>query len=181
MDDIVYDVPIGEVAKLLDRSDRQVRRYVKANGLKARPVRVDGHVKLMFNRDEIAEFSERLRRGGAFKGSEREIVVDARLIEGRDEKLEQERVISAAERTESAEPGAVRYVMDALREHIRELQSENRELHYQLEQRSGQVGFLQGKVESLESEVKMLAPAPKSQEEIVKQKPWYRRIFGGGQ
>lgn len=73
----------------------------------------------------------------------------------------------------------VKYVIDSLMEQIKELRAENRELHYQLEQRSGQVGFLQGRVETLQEELKMLAPAPKTREEIIQKKPWYRRLFGG--
>lgn len=180
MNDVVYDVPIREVAKILDKSDRQVRRYVKAKKLNARPVRISGHIKLMFNRDQVQAFGERLVRGGVFGDSGREVVADAQLIEHDDDAAGREPAVSGVDDMVGGEPAAVKYVIDALGEQIRELRKDNRELHYQLEQRSGQVGFLQGKVETLEEEMKMLMPSAASQEEIVERKPWYRRLFGRG-
>jgi predicted nuclease with TOPRIM domain len=72
--------------------------------------------------------------------------------------------------------GGVKYVVDALREQLDALRTENRDLHYQLEQRSGQVGFLQAKIETLQEEVKALAPAKKM--ETADTRPWYKRMFG---
>lgn len=175
MTELVYDVPISEVASLLEKSDRQVRRYVKGRRLEAQPVRIQGHMKLMFNRDEVLTFRERLSEGGFFGDSGREIVVDAHLVED-EGSPESEPVVTFSD--DSPEASAVKYVIDALREQITDLHKENRELHYQLEQRSGQVGFLQGKVEAIQEEMKMLMPASESREEIVKRKPWYRRLFG---
>ena len=178
MNEIVYDIAIREVAKILDKSDRQVRRYVKAKGLEARPVRINGHMKLMFNRDEVEAFKGRFTGEGVFAESGRRVVADTQL-------LEEGRVVAegAGDDVDTTtrdvgESATIKYVIDALGEHVKHLQAENKELHYQLEQRSGQVGFLQGKVETLEEEMKMLMPAPESREEIVKRKPWYRRMFG---
>lgn len=180
MSDIVYDVPISEVAKILGKSDRQVRRYVKDKRLTAKPTRVDGHIKLMFSRDEVLAFGEHSARERVFEEPGRQVVADARLIQERDRDTEPGPVVSDVIDIGGPESGAVRYVIDALREQIQNLQKENRELHYQLEQRSGQVGFLQGKVETLEQEMKMLMPAKRSREDIVERKPWYRRLFGRG-
>ncbi|HUV04954.1 MAG TPA: hypothetical protein VMX94_07575 [Armatimonadota bacterium] len=177
MDNAVYDVPIGEVARILEKSDRQVRRYVKQRRLTAKPVRVDGHIKLMFNREETLAYKERLAHKGFSRESAREIIADTHLIGdtgGARREIDAPQVSDA----DMGESGAVKYVIDTLREQIQELRKENQELHYQLEQRSGQVGFLQGKVEFLQEEVKMLMPAMPSQEEIIARKPWYRRIFG---
>ena len=175
MTEAVYDVPISEVASLLEKSDRQVRRYVKGRRLEAQPVRIQGHLKLMFNREEVLTFRERFSEGGFFGDSGREIVVDAHLVE--DETDTGSAPISDVD-ADAPAASAVKYVIDALREQITDLQKENRELHYQLEQRSGQVGFLQGKVEAIQEEMKMLMPASGSREEIVRRKPWYRRLFG---
>lgn len=169
MSEVVYDMPIGEVVGILEKSDRQVRRYVKANKLQPKPLRIDGHVKLMFNRDEVLSFKERLTAEGVFGRSGREVVVNSRLT---DE--------SGAAVVDSGDAPPVKYVIDALREQIKDIQHENRDLHYQLEQRSGQVGFLQGKVEALQEELKMLMPAQPSQDEIIERKPWYKRLFGRG-
>ena len=177
MDDIVYDTPIGEVAKILDKSDRQVRRYVREKRLIAKPVRVDGRVKLMFNREETLAYKERLARRDFSREPANEIIADARLIEDGDGDR-READASLVDIADLGESSAVKYVVDVLREQIRELRQENQELHYQLEQRSGQVGFLQGKVETMQEELKMLMPATPSQDEIIKRKPWYRRIFG---
>lgn len=178
MNDKVYDVPIAEVAGILDKSDRQVRRYVKGERLTARPVRIDGHIKLMFCRDEVLAFRDGAAAQGVFGRAGREVVADTRLVDGASEASEQETGASAADAQDVGESAAVKYVIDTLGEQIKELQKENRELHYQLEQRSGQVGFLQGKVETLEEEMKMLMPSAESQEEIVRKKPWYKRVFG---
>lgn len=178
MNDIVYDVPISEVAKILTKSDRQVRRYVKGRKLSARPVRIEGHIKLMFSREDVLAFKDRFAGEGYFGESGREIIVDAHLLDDDREGVAGDTRVSDTGVVDGGEPSAVKYVIDALREQMRDLQKETRELHYQLEQRSGQVGFLQGKVETLEEEMKMLMPAAKSQEVIVKRKPWYRRLFG---
>lgn len=178
MKDAVYDMPISEVTEILDKSDRQVRRYVKEKRLKAIPVRVDGHIKLMFNREEVLAYKERLDGGDGLHDEPREVVADTRLI---DEDSPQEGSESKIADMEIAGPtadSAVKYVIDALREQIRELRKENQELHYQLEQRSGQVGFLQGRVETLQEELKMLMPSSAVQEEIERKKPWYKRLFG---
>ena len=174
MSQVVYDVPISEVAKILAKSDRQVRRYVKDRRLGARPVRIEGHIKLMFSRDEVAAFKDKFTAEGVFGESGNEIIVDAQFID----QAEPEQTTASDSDTDGIEPSAVKYVIDALREQIRDARSENRELHYQLEQRSGQVGFLQGKVEALEEEMKMLMPAVKVAEEIANRKPWYKRLFG---
>ena len=175
MSEVVYDVPIGEVASILTKSDRQVRRYVKERKLRARPVRIDGHIKLMFNRDEVHAFGERFADEGYFGDTGSEIVVDAHLVE---ESAHEAHVETPELETELPGDSAVKYVIDALREQIRDLRKENQDLHYQLEQRSGQVGFLQGKVETLQEEMKMLMPSRESQQEVVARKPWYRRFFG---
>lgn len=174
MEEIVYDIPISEVAKLLDKSDRQVRRYVKEKQLKVRSVRVGGHKRLMFNRDDILSFRERVSAGAPQKERAQAEVIEGQVVEGDDGARQIEDAEAAA--MESEMPPAVKYVIDALTSEIKELKKESKELHYQLEQRSGQVGFLQGKVEILQEELKMLAPAQK--EEDAK-KPWYKRIFGG--
>lgn len=178
MNDAVYDMPISEVAEILDKSDRQVRRYVKEKRLKAIPVRVDGHVKLMFNREEVLAYKERLEGGDGFQDEPREVVADARLIDESSPEEATEPKIADVEITSPTADSAVKYVIDALREQIRELRKENQELHYQLEQRSGQVGFLQGRVETLQEELKMLMPSSAAQEEITRKKPWYKRLFG---
>lgn len=180
MSEVVYDVPISEVAKILAKSDRQVRRYVKERRLKARPVRIEGHIKLMFNRDEVGAFKDKFTAEGVFGESGNEIIVDAQLIDGAESEQTVSNDLDAVDMgdTDGGEPSAVKYVIDALREQIRDLRSETRELHYQLEQRSGQVGFLQGKVEALQEEMKMLMPAVKVAEEIANRKPWYKRLFG---
>lgn len=178
MSDIVYDLPIKEVAEILDKTDRQVRRYVKATKLKARTVRVDGHPRLMFNADEVLAFKERFSEEGILTSefeSEGEIIVDARIVEGSDERQDSEAEVVMDADTEA---GAVKYVIDALREQMKELRDENRDLHYQLEQRSGQVGFLQGRVETLQDELRMLMPAEKPNPDG--KKPWYRRVFRRG-
>jgi DNA segregation ATPase FtsK/SpoIIIE-like protein len=177
MSDVVYDLPIKEVAGILDKSDRQVRRYVKEKKLKARAVRVDGHPRLMFNTDEVQAFRERFSEEGILTAefeSEGEIIVDARIVEGSDDGHESD--VEAV--TDTPDTGAVKYVIDALREQLKEVRDENRDLHYQLEQRSGQVGFLQGRVETLQDELKMLMPAQKP--ETDGKKPWYRRVFRRG-
>ncbi|MGB9588493.1 MAG: helix-turn-helix domain-containing protein, partial [Armatimonadota bacterium] len=139
MTDTVYDMPISEVAEILDKSDRQVRRYVKEKRLKAIPVRVDGHVKLMFNREEVLAYKERLEGGDGLQDEPREVVADARLIDESSPEEVIEPRIADMEITSPTADSAVKYVIDALREQIRELRKENQELHYQLEQRSGQV------------------------------------------
>jgi len=179
MDDIVYDMPISEVAKILEKSDRQVRRYVKEKRLTAKPVRVDGHIKLMFNREETLAYKERLARRDSFREPTHEIIADTHLVEDRAG-ARHETDVPPPDIANLGESSAVKYVVDVLCEQIQELRKENQELHYQLEQRSGQVGFLQGKVESLQEEMKMLMPATPSQDEIIERKPWYRRIFGRG-
>lgn len=174
----VYDIPINEVAKILDKSDRQVRRYVKENRLKAKPVRIDGHIKLMFNRDEVMSFKD----GNVTPviDADRDtgnVYVDAQLIDDMDEiddQVSEAKVIDNSEFTESA---AVKYVIDALKEQIQDLRKENQELHYQLEQRSGLVGFWQGKAEVLQEEVKALAPVPKEEEPKPEQKKSFWRFW----
>lgn len=171
MSEVVYDMPIGEVAKVLGKSDRQVRRYVKERRLMARPTPIDGHIKLMFSKDEVVSFSERPSKP---TGSP-EILVDGRLLEGHDSG---EPGIAGITDMDDSGSAAVKYVIDVLREQISDLRKDNQDLHYQLEQRSGQVGFLQGKVEALEEEMKALMPARPAQDEIIEKKPWYRRMFG---
>lgn len=177
MGEVVYDMSIKEASEVLDKSDRQIRRYVKANRLKAKPVRVDGHIKLMFNREQVLSFKETLMKESTFEEPKNKVLIDAKLINKTIAEEPEENAI-----IEGIVPDAsdhVKYVIDSLMEQIKELRAENRELHYQLEQRSGQVGFLQGRVETLQEELKMLAPAPKTREEIIQKKPWYRRLFGG--
>lgn len=181
MSDIVYDLPIKEVAEILDKSDRQVRRYVKQRKLSPRAVRVEGHVRLMFNAEQVQAFKERFSEEGipTVEGfqSDKEIIVDARIVEGSDggsEPEEQDVIDTAA----TGGDGAVKYVIDALSEQLKDVRDENRDLHYQLEQRSGQVGFLQGRVETLQEELKMLMPAQKPQTDG--KKAWYRRVFRRG-
>jgi predicted RNase H-like nuclease (RuvC/YqgF family) len=176
MNDAVYDMPISEVAAVLDKSDRQIRRYVKEKRLKAVPVRVDGHVKLMFNREEVLAYKEKLMSGDSQNRPHAEIIADTKLVEEANWTEVEEAKSNDAEVYDAAFDSTVKYVIDALREQIRELRKENQELHYQLEQRSGQVGFLQGKVEALQEELKMLMPPP--QEEKARRKPWYKRLFG---
>lgn len=175
MTDAVYDMTIKDAVEILEKSDRQVRRYVKAGRLRAKPVRIDGHVKLMFNEEELLAFKETLAAEGAFGESGRQIVIDGHFV-GEDA-IDAEGG-SAPESRSLENADAVKYVIDALREQIQELQKENKELHYQLEQRSGQVGFLQGKIDALQEEIKMLMPAQPSEEKTVERKPWYRRLFG---
>lgn len=67
MGEVVYDMSIKEASEVLDKSDRQIRRYVKANRLKAKPVRVDGHIKLMFNREQVLSFKETLMKESTFE------------------------------------------------------------------------------------------------------------------
>jgi len=170
MNDTVYDMPISEVAKALGKSDRQVRRYVKERRLKAKPTPVDGRIKLMFRTDEVLAFSEQ-----PTKSAGPQILVDGQLLEGRDGG---EPGIAGITGIDDGESVSIKYVMDTFREQIRDLRKETKDLHYQLEQRSGQVGFLQGKVEALEEEMKALMPAKAMQDEIIEKKPWYRRMFG---
>lgn len=179
MSEVVYDVPISEVAKILSKSDRQVRRYVKERRLKAKPVRIEGHIKLMFSRDEVESFKERFTAEGMFGESGHEIIVDAQLIDQdtTDQASESEADVVDAGDVDVEGAATVKYVIDALREQIQDLREENKDLHYQLEQRSGQVGFLQGKVETLQEEMKMLMPAVKVQQELANRKPWYKRLF----
>lgn len=171
MDDNVYDVPISEAVEILEKSDRQVRRYVRDKLIKAIPLRVQGHVKLMFNREELVAFKERLAQGGTFGKLGYEGVAHVRSGEDNN---------TGSAATHDVKDASIRYVVDALLEQIRELRKENQELYYQLEQRSGQVGFLQAKVETLKEELKMLMPPQKEREEVVKQKPWYKRLFARG-
>lgn len=175
MTDNIYDMTIKDAAELLEKSDRQVRRYVKAGRLKAKPVRIDGHVKLMFNREELLAFRSTLEAEGLFGESGREVVVDGRLS---SETVDLPPDTSAVDFVGSGGAEAVKYVIDALREQIQELQKENKELHYQLEQRSGQVGFLQGKIDALQEELKMLMPPQSAPDDLTRRKPWYKRLFG---
>ena len=170
MRESVYDMPISEVAKVLGKSDRQVRRYVKVQRLMAQPTPIDGHIKLMFSKDEVVAFSLR-----PSKPRGPQILVDGQLLEGHDGV---EPGIAGIAGIDDGESAAVKYVIDALREQICELRKDTQDLHYQLEQRSGQVGFLQGKVEALEEEMKALMPARPAQDQIIEKKPWYRRMFG---
>ncbi len=176
MNDVVYDLPIKEVAEILDKSDRQVRRYVKERKLKARAVRVDGHPRLMFNTDEVQAFRERFSDEGILTAefeSEGQIIV-----EGSDDGQEMDGDSVTDTPDIGGGDGAVKYVIDALRAELKDARDENRDLHYQLEQRSGQVGFLQGRVESLQDELKMLMPAQKPEDDA--KRPWYRRVFRRG-
>ncbi|MHB1000992.1 MAG: hypothetical protein ACYC27_17255 [Armatimonadota bacterium] len=190
-DSIVYDVPIHEVVKILDKSDRQVRRYAKERRIKAKPVRVDGHIKLMFNRDEVMAFRDGNVRPDMDTvedikddkvDNDAQVYVDAQLIDDIPEPDIQVTEGRIVDNTEFNESTAVKYVIDALKEQIHELRDENKELHYQLEQRSGLVGFWQGKAEVLQEEIKALAPVPKEAsvetEELVEtkaaSKPFWR-------
>jgi hypothetical protein len=172
---IGYDVPISEVAAILDKSDRQVRRYVKERRLNARSIRIDGHIKLMFHRDEVEAFKGKFTPEGMLSGEVKQTVQESPASTEAEQSVPEDVTVIQAETTE--EPPAAKYVIDVLRDQLIDLRKENRELHYQLEQRSGQVGFLQGQIEALQAEVKMLAPAPKPQEETIERKPWYRRLF----
>lgn len=179
MNDVVYDLPIKEVADILDKSDRQVRRYVKERKLKARAVRVDGHVRLMFNTDDVLVFKERFNEEGILTENapqpEDRVIIDARIVEGSDGG--DEPVVEAvADTSDVGDGAAVKYVIDALREQITELRDENRELHQELQRHSGMIGFWQGKAELLQEEMKALMPVQKPEDT---KKPWYKRIFGG--
>ena len=165
MGEVVYDVPISEASKILEKSDRQVRRYVK---------------------EELAADRERLMEGEYFGESGREIVVDAQLIGEAEEVVEatevdEQDVIVTEQAVGMAESG-VKYAIDALTEQLRHLREENRELHERLEKTYAQTGFLQGKVEQLEKEVLMLMPAVKPEEAETEPEPprgpWYKRMFG---
>lgn len=179
MNDVLYDVPIKEVAEMLDKSDRQVRRYVKERKLKARAVRMDGHVRLMFNTEQVLAFKERFNEEGilteAVSQPEDGIIIDARIVDGSDNGHDPG-ADAASDASDGVDAGAVKYVIDALREQIKDLHEENRELHHELEQRSGLVGFWQGKAEQLQEEMKALMPAERPEDA---KKPWYKRIFGG--
>lgn len=164
-------ITIAEVAKLLDKSDRQIRRYVKERRLKADSVRVDGHVKLLFHRGEVEAFKSGLAPERPVE--EETDIVDAEFV-GEDSDGEDTGHPDGTDVIPDID-GGVKYVVDALCEQLGALRTENRELHYQLEQRSGQVGFLQAKIETLQEEVKALAPAPK--EEEARALPWYKRMF----
>jgi len=166
----VYDIPISEVAKILDKSDRQIRRYVKERRLMAKPVRVDGHVKLMFARTEVDAFKEMFTPEGIFAGESKDVQPSQEVPES-EEPISVD-VIDASPMEESQ---TVKYVIDVLKDQIDQLRKENNDLHYQLEQRSGQVGFLQGQIESLQAEVKMLMPMAKP--DTPARAPWYKRMF----
>lgn len=176
MSEVVYDLPIKEVAEILDKSDRQVRRYVKEKKLKARTIRVEGHVRLMFNTEQVLAFKERFTEDGILTSEpepDSEIILDAHIVEGSDDGQQPE---AAEADVDGGDAGAVKYVIDALREQITELREENRELHQELQRHSGLIGFWQGKAELLQEEMKALMPVKKPEDE---KKPWYKRIFGG--
>ncbi len=180
MSDVVYDLPIKEVAEMLDKSDRQVRRYVKEKKLKARAIRVDGHHRLMFNTEEVLAFKERFTEEGilaAESDAAGDAVLEARIVEGSDDGRQPDAVDADLDTADIGDAGAVKYVIDALREQISDLREENRELHQELQRHSGLIGFWQGKAELLQEEMKALMPAKRPEDE---KKPWYRRIFGGG-
>lgn len=176
--EVVYDVPIAEVAEILGKSDRQVRRYVRERRLEARPVRVDGRIKLMFAREEVEAFGRDLAAADPARSEPRTVVVNGRLIEEERTTTEASQP-PAGDNYDTLSIEAVKYAIDALREEIQQMRKQNEELHYQLEQRSGQVGFLQSKVEMMQEEMKMLMPSQESRQEVVRRKPWYRRLFGG--
>ncbi len=173
MSEVVYDLTISEVAKILDKSDRQVRRYIKEKRLKAKPIRVDGHIKLMFNREAVIEFKEKVTPQLPAEELTQGTVVEGQVVQGIDGAMAAED-ITVIDESDTEVPSAVKYVVDALKEQINGLNLENKDLHYQLEQRSGQVGFLQGKIEALQEEVKALSPATKPS---VDKKPWFKRMF----
>lgn len=175
-DNIVYDVPINEVAKIIDKSDRQVRRYVKERRLHAKPIRVDGHIKLLFNREEVVAFKDNSGRADVIIPQGEPVFVDAQLI---DDMEDLESPVQEAKLLDGGDTGdgtAVKYVIDILKEQIDNLRKENQDLHYQLEQRSGLVGFWQGKAEVLQEEVKALAPAskPEEPEEPKQERSWWK-------
>jgi hypothetical protein len=174
MTETTIEITIADVAKILDKSDRQVRRYVKERRLKANPVRVDGHVKLMFNREEVEAFQARISPDHPSPQESAHVVMDGVLV---DEVSDDDDIERSDDNAVTMDvDGGVKYVVDALREQLDALRTENRDLHYQLEQRSGQVGFLQAKIETLQEEVKALAPAKKM--ETADTRPWYKRMFG---
>jgi len=172
-DNIVYDVLINEVAKILDKSDRQVRRYVKERRLNAKPVRVDGHIKLLFNRDEVVAFKDNSGRAEVIVPQNETVYVDAQLMDDIEDKESPVQEAKLLDSVDNGDGTPVKYVIDILKEQIDDLRKENQDLHYQLEQRSGLVGFWQGKAEVLQEEVKALAPIPKS-EEPQPAKPWWK-------
>lgn len=175
MNDKPYDITIGDVAKILDKSDRQVRRYVKEHRLKANPVRVDGHVKLMFSKQEVEAFKTKLSPERPLQDETLgDVVMEAVLVDESDVNASTSGTDDIIGITPDVDTG-VKYVVDALKEQLDALRQENRDLHYQLEQRSGQVGFLQAKIETLQEEVKALAPAVK--EQVADIRPWYKRLF----
>lgn len=174
MDTIVYDMPIGEVANILVKSDRQVRRYVKAKRLRSKPVRIGGHLKLMFNKEQVIAFKESLEAQEQVAEYTEQIIADTHLIN--DTSSQEKNDNDDIDEVVLEEEKPVKYVIDVLKEQINDMRKDNKDLHYQLEQRSGQVGFLQGKVETLEEEVKMLAPVPKPEEEKI-EKSWWQRFW----
>ncbi|MHB1455727.1 MAG: helix-turn-helix domain-containing protein [Armatimonadota bacterium] len=164
-DNTVYDVPINEVAKILDKSDRQVRRYVKERRLNAKPIRVDGHIKLLFNHKEVVAFKDNSGRPDAVTPQVEPTFIDAQLIDDMEDlelPVQEAKIIDGADTSDGT---PVKYVIDILKDQIDNLRKENQDLHYQLEQRSGLVGFWQGKAEVLQEEVKALSPVPKPEEE----------------
>jgi DNA segregation ATPase FtsK/SpoIIIE-like protein len=166
-----YDVPINEVAKILDKSDRQVRRYVKERRLKAKPVRIDGHIKLMFQRSDVEAFKAKFTPEGMLSSDIRDDTDDVAVTDTLTDSPVDSATSVAGNQEEAP---AVKYVIDVLRDQINNLRDENRDLHYQLEQRSGQVGFLQAQVSTLQEEVKALAPIPKADAANPPRKAWWK-------
>ena len=172
-DNTVYDVPINEVAKILDKSDRQVRRYVKERRLNAKPIRVDGHIKLLFNHEEVVAFKDNTGRPDVVTPQGEPTYIDAQLIDDTEYPESQVQEAKIIDGADAGDGTPVKYVIDILKEQIDNLRKENQDLHYQLEQRSGLVGFWQGKAEVLQEEVKALSPVPKA-EELEQNRPWWR-------
>lgn len=182
-DNSVYNITITEAAKILDKSDRQVRRYVKERKLKAKSMRVGGYVRLMFNKDEVIAF-----RDGSSNPAEANV---QQTIEGQDVDI-MTAADSVEDVKEEAKPNvydgqAVKYAMDILKEQIDNLRKENQELQTRLERQSGATGFWQGKAEALQVELKALMPIPKTEAEESEavnaeapkpKKSWWRWFWG---
>lgn len=163
-DHIVYDIPINEVAKILDKSDRQVRRYVKERRLNAKPIRIDGHIKLLFNHEEVVAFRDGSGRPDVIIPQNEPTYIDAQLMDDLEDLESPVQEAKLLDGPENSDGTPVKYIIDILKEQIDNLRKENQDLHYQLEQRSGLVGFWQGKAEVLQEEVKALSPVPKPEE-----------------
>lgn len=173
----VYDIPISEAAKILDKSDRQVRRYVKEGRLKAKTIRIDGHMRLMFNRNELNLFREGLNPP-TNEPNESPSAISGELMDDELDINEEIQELVPESGTNDGNADAIKYAIEVLREQIDVLRQENKELHQQLEQHSGLIGFWQGKAEILQEELKALTPASNQQEDPKPARSWWKRLWG---